>query len=129
MTFISVVSNFIEQKKRELEDLSEKRKEIEIEINQGELQKRELEEENKRLERKAQSIIGFHNTFTNLSNILKKYCNIDLREDIEPFTKLFFDFMENGYDVTRIVAEYNKVVKLKIEIEKKKTRLRQIKSN
>ena len=124
LTFISVVSNFIEQKKRELEDLSEKRKEIEIEINQGELQKRELEEENKRLERKAQSILGFHNTFTNLSNILKKYCNIDLREDIEPFTKLFFDFMENGYDVTRIVAEYNKAVKLKIEIEKKEDQIK-----
>ena len=42
LTFVSVISDFIEQKKRELGDLSEREKKIGEEINQYELQKREL---------------------------------------------------------------------------------------
>ena len=46
-------------------------------------------------------------------------CKIDLKKDSEPFTKLFSDFEENGYDVTSIVEEYNKAVKLKWEVAQK----------
>ena len=105
LTFVSVISDFIEQKKRELGDLSKKGKEISEEIYRYELQKRGLGEEIENLEKERQSIIGLHNTFMKLSNILREDCEIDLKKDLEPITKLFSDFKENGYDVTSIVAE------------------------
>jgi hypothetical protein len=116
LTFVSVISDFIEQKKRELGDLSKKRKEVSEEIYRYELQKRGLGEEIEKLEKERQSIIGLHNTFIKLSNILREDCEIDLKKDLAPITKLFSDFKDNGYDVTSIVAEYNKAVKLKWEI-------------
>ena len=114
LTFVSVISDFIEQKKKELGDLSKKKKKITEEINQYELQKRELLEKIKILEQERQSIIVYHNTFTKLDNILSKECNIDLKKDLKSFTKLFSDFKENGYDITSIVAEYNKASKAKM---------------
>ena len=124
MTFVSVISDFIEQKKMELGDLSEKEKMIGEEINRYELQKGDLIQEIEILEQEAQSIIVFHNTFLKLSNILMKDCKIDLKKDLEPFTKLFSDFKENGYDVTSIVEEYNKAVKLKWEVRQNEAQIK-----
>jgi len=50
--------------------------------------KRELIEKIERLEQERQSIVALHNTFIKLSNILKKDCNIDLKKDLGPITKL-----------------------------------------
>lgn len=86
--------------------------------------KRELIEKIERLEQERQSIVALHNTFIKLSNILKKDCNIDLKKDLGPITKLFSDFKENGYDVTSIVDEYNKAVKLKWEIAQNEALIR-----
>jgi hypothetical protein len=112
LTFVSVISDFIEQEKRELVDLSKKRKNLSEEINQKELQKRELVEKIKKLEQESQSIIVYRSTFRNIDNILSEECGIDLKKDLESFTKLFSDFKGNGYDATSIVAEYNKARKL-----------------
>jgi hypothetical protein len=124
LTFVSVVSDFIEQKKRELGDLSKKEEKIGEEINQYELQKTGLLEKIERLEQQRQSIIGLHNTFMKLDKILWEDCEIDLRKDLEPITKLFSDFKENGYDVTSIVAEYNNAVKLKWEIKQNEAQIK-----
>ena len=43
-----------------------------------------------------------------------KDCKIDLKKDLEPFTKLFSDFKENGYDVTSIVAGIQQSRKAKV---------------
>ena len=59
-----------------------------------------------------------------LDKILWEDCEIDLKKDLESFTKLFSDFKENGYDVTSIVAEYNKAVKLKWDIAQNETQIR-----
>ena len=53
-----------------------------------------------------------------------KDCKIDLKKDLEPFTKLFSDFKENGYDVTSIVEEYNKAVKLKWEVRQNEAQIK-----
>ena len=116
LTFVSVVSYFIEQKKRELGDLFEKGKKIREEIIVYELQRTEIIEKIGILEQQRQSIIGLHNTFMKLDKILRDDCGIDLKKDLVSFTNLFSDFEENGYEVTKIVAEYNKAVKLKWDI-------------
>ena len=72
LTFVSVVSYFIEQKKRELGDLTKKEKEILEEINRYELQKTDLIGKIGILEQQRQSIIGLHNTFMKLNNIKER---------------------------------------------------------
>jgi len=51
-----------------------------------------------------------------LDKILMDDCGIDIKKDLGPITKLFIDFKENGYNVTNIVTEYNKAVKLRWDI-------------
>jgi len=58
-----------------------------------------------------------------LDNILSKECGIDLKKDLESFTRLFSDFKDNGYDVASIVAEYNEAVKLRWEINQNKAQI------
>ena len=123
LTFVSVISGFIEQKRKELVDLSKKKKRITEEIYQYELQKRELLEKIKILEQERQSIIVYRNTFTKLDNVLSKECNIDLKKDLKSFAKLFSDFKDNGYDITSIVSEYNKAVKLRWEIKQNEAQI------
>ncbi len=123
LTFVSVVSDFIEQEKKELGDLSKKGKKILQEINQYELQKGELVEKIEKLEQERQSIILYRNTFMKLDNILSKECGIDLKKDLESFTRLFSDFKDNGYDVASIVAEYNEALKLRWEINQNKAQI------
>ncbi|WP_458720113.1 hypothetical protein [Candidatus Nitrosocosmicus sp. R] len=93
-------------------------------INVYDYQKRDLLEKIGILEQKRQSIIVLHNTFMKLDKILWEDCEIDLKKDLESFTKLFSDFKENGYDVTSIVAEYNKAVKLRWDIAQNETQIR-----
>jgi hypothetical protein len=123
LTFVSVISDFIEQKKKELVDLSKKRNKISEEINRYELQKGELVEKIRILEQQRQSIIVYRNTFMKLDNILSKECGIDLKKDLESFTRLFSDFKDNGYDVASIVAEYNEAIKLRWDINQNKAQI------
>ena len=59
-----------------------------------------------------------------LDKILWEECEIDLKKDLEPFTKLFIDFKENGYDVTSIVEEYNKAIKLRLELKQNEAQIK-----
>jgi len=124
LTSVSVISDFIEKKKKELVDLSKNGKRISEEINQYEVQRRELVEKIRILEQESQSIILYRNTFMKLSNILMKDCEIDIKKDLEPINKLFSDFKDNGYDVTIIVEEYTKAVKLKWDIAQNEAQMR-----
>jgi uncharacterized protein YeeX (DUF496 family) len=124
LTFVSVISDFVEQKKKELGDLSEREKKMGEQINVYDYQKRDLLEKIGILEQKRQSIIVLHNTFMKLDKILWEDCKIDLKKDLESFTKLFSDFKENGYDVTSIVAEYNKAIKLRWDIAQNDAQIR-----
>jgi hypothetical protein len=116
LTCVSVISDFIEKKKKEIGDQSKNEKKISEEINQYELQKGELVEKIGALEQESQSIIVYRDTFRKLDNILLEECSIDLKKDLGSFTRLFSDFKENGYDVTTIVKEYTKAIKLRLDI-------------
>jgi transposase len=116
LTCVSVISDFIEKKKKEIGDQSKNEKKISEEINQYELQKGELVEKIGALEQESQSIIVYRDTFRKLDNILLEECGIDLKKDLGSFTRLFSDFKENGYDVTTIVKEYTKAIKLRLDI-------------
>lgn len=114
---VSLISDFIEGKKKELEQLLQAERNTRNTIRKHEEQIKELKDEVASLEQEKESILVFHETFTHLENILKNDCHIDLRKDLEPFTKVFYDFKEKGYNVTSIVHLYEKASKLEWDIK------------
>jgi hypothetical protein len=126
LTFVSVISDFIEQKKRELGDLSKKGKEISEEFNRYTIQKKELIQEIQNLTLKNESIVEVLCTFSKLSKTLVEECGIDLKRNPRPFTKLLCDYIENGYDMTGIIEEYNKGTNLKWDIIQKESLLQSL---
>ena len=69
LTFVSVISDFIEQKKRELGDLSKKGKKIGEEINQYTFQKKELIQRIRNLDTKKR--IGCQNILVHFPYLIK----------------------------------------------------------
>jgi len=123
LTFVSVISDFIEQKKRELGDLSKKGKKIGEEINQYTFQKKELIQRIQNLILKNESVVEDLSIFSILNKTLLEEYGIDLKKDPRPFTKLLYDYKENGYDMTGIVEEYNKSTNLRLDIIQKESLL------
>jgi len=114
---ISLISVFIERKKRELEQIFRDERIRRNAIKEYGEQIKVLREEIAHLKREKESILTFHETFTRLEFTLKKDCDIDLRKDLKPFSKIFSDFKDNGYDVTSIVDQYEKATKLQWDIK------------
>ena len=114
---VSLVSDFIEVKKRDLEQLLQTERNTRNTIRKHEEQIKELEDEVASLKQEKESILVFHETFTHLENILRNDCDINLRKDLEPFTKVFYDFKEKGYNVTSIVHLYEKASKIEWDIK------------
>ena len=123
LTFVSVISDFIEQKKRELGDLSKKGKKIGEEINQYTFQKKELIQRIQTLILKNESVVEDLSTFSILNKTLLEEYGIDLKKDPRPFTKLLYDYKENGYDMMGIIEEYNKGTNLRLDIIQKESLL------
>jgi hypothetical protein len=114
---VSLISDFIEEKKNELEHIFHVERNTRYELKKYEEQIKEQRDEISRLKQEKEYILRFHETFIQLEDILKKQSNIDLRKDLEPFSKLFYDFKENGYNVTNIINQYNKSIKLEWDIK------------
>ena len=119
--FISVISGYIETVKKDLEDQEERKKALVAEIIEYNLQKKEQIQKIQNLILKNESIVEFLGTFSKLNKNLVEQCGIDLKKDPRPFTKLLYDYKENGYDMTGIVEEYNKGINLKLDIIQKES--------
>jgi hypothetical protein len=109
---VSLISDFIEGKKKVLEQLFKNDKDIRDAIKEHEEHIKELKDEVRLLRQEKESILAFHERFILLEETLRKDCNIDLRKDLGPFAKVFNDFKEKGYDAASIVHLYEKASKI-----------------
>ncbi|VFJ14129.1 hypothetical protein [Candidatus Nitrosocosmicus franklandus] len=123
LPFISEISEYIEDRKKEAEKINKYVAELERKIAEYETQKNELIQNIKDLELKNQSILNFQNAFNKLNETLQYGYNINLAKNPLPFAKLMNDFQNNNYDITSILEEYNKVGNLKSHIIEKQTQL------
>ena len=121
--FISLISDLIESKKKEVDDLHNSKNTTIKEISRYQIQKKELLQNIQTLKHENESIIEFQGTFIKLCGTLLEECNIDLKEDPRPLTKLMLEFKEKNYDMIAIVEEYNKVTNLKFDIIQKESRI------
>ena len=105
--FVSHISGFIAQSKREYFDLEDSEKKIENKIKSLRLQKIHAEKNIHQINQKENKIISYIDFFDSLKKELWQKYPIQLREDdIESFAKVINDFKKNNFDYSKIILEY-----------------------
>ena len=115
--FISQVSFFISQKKKELEKLTENQKNIKKNIYNLKQQENKTKENLNKIFQNERLALSYLNLFSRLEQSLKQNYSINIRDDIQNFSRLINDFKEKGYDAEDIIQEYLRSMSLKLEIK------------
>ncbi len=115
--FISQVSFYIDQKKKELVNLTSHQKTIEKDIQKLEVQKSTAIDNLNLVTQKEKHIISYIEFFYNLEKELWDNYAIKIKDDIQGFSQLINDFREHGYDALEIIKEYLKSLSIKLDIK------------
>ena len=115
--FVSQVSFFISEKKKEIEILNNNQKTIEKNLKSLKEQESKTVENLNTIIQKEKFAISYINWFSNLEQSLQQNYNIDIKKDIQSFSKLINDFKQKGYYAEDILQEYLKSLSLKLEIK------------
>ena len=122
--FISQVSFYIDQKKKEIFKLNNHQKTIEKDIQSLQNQKSTAIENLKQITAKEKFVISYIKWFYNLEKALLEGYSIHIKNEIERFSHLINDFKEHGYDAYKIIQEYTRSLSIKLEIETEQGKLR-----
>lgn len=124
--FISQVSFFISQKKKELEKVEINQKDIEKNIQDLKQKENKTRENLDKIIQNEKFVLSYLNLFSRLEQSLKENYSINIREDIQSLSQLINDFKEKGYDAEDIIQEYLRSLSLKLEIKTNENRVREI---
>ena len=124
--FVSQVSFFISEKKKDLEKLNNNQKIIEKNLKSLKEQESKTIENLNTMAQKEKFAISYLNWFSNLEQSLKQNHNIDIKEDIQSFSKLINDFKEKGFYADAILQEYLKSLSLKLELKTNEDKIRSL---
>ncbi|MGN6622644.1 MAG: hypothetical protein ACTHKK_00695, partial [Candidatus Nitrosocosmicus sp.] len=124
--FVSQVSFFISQKKKENERLIIQHKNIEKNIQILKQQENKTKENLDRILQNERLVLSYLNLFSRLEQSLKENYFIDIREDIQNFSHLVNDFKEKGYDAEDIIQEYLRSMSLKLELKTNEDKVRDL---
>jgi hypothetical protein len=124
--FISQVSFFISQKKKELESLAENQKNIEKNMQTLKQQENRITENINKLIQNEKLAFSYLKLFSKLEQSLKENYSINIREDIQSFSQLINDFKDKGYDAEDIIQEYLRSLSLKLELITNENRVRDL---
>jgi hypothetical protein len=122
--FISQISFYIDQKKKEISILNNHQKTIEKDIQSLQNQKSIAIENLKQITAKEKFVISYIKWFYNLEKALLEGYSIHIKNEIERFSHLINDFKEHGYDAYKIIQEYTRSLSIKLEIETEQGKLR-----
>ena len=115
--FVSQVSFYIAQKKKELARLSSQQKTIESNIQKIKGQKGRATENLNQISQREKSALDYIKWFHGLEKALRENHSINIKEDIQSFSQLIKDFKEHGYDANEIIQEYLRSLSIKLEIK------------
>jgi hypothetical protein len=121
--FISQVSFFIFQKKKELEKLTENQKNIKKNIYNLKQKEKKRKEKLDEIVQNEKFALSYLNWFSRLEQSLKENYSINIREDIQSFSQLLNDFREKGYDAETIIQEYLRSMSLKLNLKTNEDRV------
>ena len=115
--FISQVSFYIAQKKKELARLNSRQKIAEGNIQKLEEQESRATENLNRISQREKSVLDYIKWFYGLEKALRENYSIKIKEEIQSFSQLINDFKEHGYDAYEIIQEYLRSLSIKLEIK------------
>ncbi|MGN6630112.1 MAG: hypothetical protein ACTHKJ_09620 [Candidatus Nitrosocosmicus sp.] len=121
--FTSQVSYFISQKRNEYINLENINWKLKEQIKKLEEQKHKTIESLDQLFKKEKFILSYINWFSNLEKELLKNYSINIRQDIQSFSRLVNNFKEKGYDFNIIAEEYSKSISIGKQIYVKESAL------
>jgi hypothetical protein len=124
--FVSQVSFYIAQKKKELARLSSHQKAMESNIQKIKEQESRATENLNHLSQTEKFALDYIKWFHSLEKALRENHSINIREDILSFSQLINDFKEHGYDVEEIIQEYLKSLSIKLEIKTHKAEMQSL---
>ena len=115
--FVSQVSFFISEKKKEIDKLYNHQKAIEKNLKYLKEQENKTKNDLDTIIQKEKIALSYINWFSNLEQSLLQNYNINIKQDIQSFCQLINDFKEKGYDADDIIQEYQKYTLLKVELK------------
>ena len=124
--FVSKVSLYIGQKKKEYSKAREYENKIREEIGDLKFQKTLLEQELAKALKKEKDAISHLHMFSELKRVLLDGFGINIGEGIKELAKIIHDFQENGYDANKIIDEYTNSLSLKWQISENENKVREL---
>ena len=115
--FISQLSFFIAQKKRECIKFRTQIKNLKQDIENLEDEKNKVINDLNRITANKKSILSYINWYYKLKRELWENYSITIEHDIKGFSKIISDFKEHGYDAHQIIKEYQRSTSIKSEIK------------
>jgi hypothetical protein len=115
--FISQVSHYITQKKKEYGKLENYQKNLKDDLKKLEIQKNKVTYNLNQLNQNEKFVLSYIEWFYDLESTLWETFSIKLKDDIFSFCQLIKDFKEKGYDAHKIIKEYLKSLSIKLEIK------------
>ena len=124
--FVSQISLYIHQKKKEYSKIENHRKKAKAEVEDLEFQKTLTEQVLDGLIKEKKGMVSYFQTFLELKKVLLDAYDIDIDEAIKEVAKIIHDFKENGYDAARIIEEYENSKSLKWMISENEERVKEL---
>jgi phage shock protein A len=114
--FISQISYYIDQKKKEVIKFEKLEKELSTTVNRLQIQKNQLADNIYKAIQKEEFIMRYFKWFYNLKKELLNEYNINI-EDFKIFAKIINDFKNYNFDVSKLINECIGAVSLKDKIK------------
>ncbi len=108
--FTSQVSFYISQKKQEYGKLESYHKTLKGDLKKLEIQKNTVIDNLDQIHQKEKFVISYINWFYNLEKELLDNYSIKIKDDIQWFSQIIYDFKEQGYDAHQIIQEYSVII-------------------
>ena len=115
--FISQVSFYVAQKKKELARLNTQQKTMESNIQKLEEQKNTATENLSHISQTEKFALDHIKWFYGLEKALRENHSINIKEDMQSFSQLIKDFEGHGYDANEITQEYLRSLSVKLQIK------------
>jgi len=120
--FISQISHYISQKKKEFSKLENYKKALEEDTKTAESKRNQIELELEMIKQDEKYVMSFIDWYYDLKKELWERYIIKI-EDFERFTLVINDFRKNGFNVPKIFEKYSSAISLEDKIKKKQMKL------
>jgi hypothetical protein len=120
--FISQISNFITQKKKECIEINHQKIRLEEEIKRKILQRDQIKNNLADIIKKEKYIKNYLQWFYKLKKVLWDSYNIRIN-DISNFAKVINDFKNHNYDAYEIINEYTNALSLRRELKNNESKI------